>query len=430
MLVRQTLGYIVGMALAASANGHVSLKSPCVRYTPFCDSCPELPSGQSLDQNINAPIGTHDSISQPLCKYTTPYSRPAVEWTAGTTVDIEFRDHAAVHGGGHCQFALSYDGGKTFVVIHDELKYCFVGGPSSSNTATQLSYSIPLPADLPSGDKVVFAWAWNNAIGNREFYMNCADVAIKGSGTSFSGPEMLVANYGPDSPYIPEFNGDYETAMDLYNARKTITVNGSGGGGASPGAPGNSTSSPGGYSAEGSSAAPGATSPASDYNASGSGPGAPGAPTSGEGAPGEGSAPGAPTGGEGAPGEGSAPGAPTDTGSNPSGGYSAPGMGSAPGSPDTPTGADTAAPAPEAPTGAGSPGYASGPGGEAEPTSTAPAYNGVAPPSPFSTAPADFPAAGGYASSPVPAAPPVYHARVAPIPAPAPPSAPTTSKCT
>ncbi|KAJ2082032.1 hypothetical protein H4R24_001891 [Coemansia sp. RSA 988] len=413
MLFRQTLGYIAGMALAASVNGHVSLKSPCVRYTPFCDSCPELPSGQSLDQNINAPIGTHDSISQPLCKYTTPYSRPAVEWTAGTTVDVEFRDHAAVHGGGHCQFALSYDGGKTFVVIHDELKYCFVGGPSSSNTATQLSYSIPLPADLPSGDKVVFAWAWNNAIGNREFYMNCADVAIKGSGSSFSGPEMLVANYGPDSPFIPEFNGDYETAMDLYNGRKTITVNGSGGGGAAPGSAGNSTSSPGGYSDADSSTAPGATSRATDYGASGPAPEAPGVPTGGEGAPGEGSAPGVPTGAD----------------VSTSGGYSAPGMGPAPGYPDAATGADTPS-VPEASNGAGSPGYASGPGGETEPTSTAPAYNGVAPPSPFSTAPVDSSAAGGYAASPSPAAPPVYHARLAPIPAPAPPSAPTASKCT
>ncbi|PIA19767.1 hypothetical protein COEREDRAFT_79042 [Coemansia reversa NRRL 1564] len=381
MQVRQALGYVMGMALAASANAHVSLKSPCVRYTPFCDSCPEIPSGQALDQNINAPIGTHDSISQPLCKFTTPYSRPAVEWTAGTTVDVEFRDHAAVHGGGHCQFALSYDGGKTFVVIHDELRYCFVGGPSSSNTAAQLSYSIPLPADLPSGDKVVFAWAWNNAIGNREFYMNCADVAIKGSGSSFSGPEMLVANYGPDSPFIPEFNGDYETAIDLYNARKTITVSGSGGG-IGPVAPGNNTTSPGVYSAVDDSIVPGS---------------------------------------------------PTDVGVNPSGGYSAPGMGSVPGSPeagspDAATGADTPL-VPDTFDDTGSFGYASGPDGQTVPTSTAPAYNGVTPPSPFYTTPVDSPAAGGYAATSVPAAPPVYHARMAAIPAPAPPPAHTTSKC-
>ncbi|KAJ2720423.1 hypothetical protein GGI07_004610 [Coemansia sp. Benny D115] len=227
MFLKNILG-TTGFAVLAAA--HVSMRTPCVRYTPFCDTCPELPPGQSLDQNINAPIGTHEYISQPLCKYTTPYGRPAAHWTAGSTVTVDFHPHAAVHGGGHCQFALSYDGGKTFVVIHDELKYCFTGGPSSSNSGTQLEYSIKLPANLPSSDRVVFAWAWNNAIGNREFYMNCADVSIQGgSGLgSYSGPEMLVANYGPNSPYIPEFNGNYETGLDLYSNRKMITVTGSG----------------------------------------------------------------------------------------------------------------------------------------------------------------------------------------------------------
>ncbi|KAJ2889217.1 hypothetical protein GGI21_006643 [Coemansia aciculifera] len=118
--------------------------------------------------------------------------------------------------------------GKTFVVIHRILRYTFTGGPSSSNTGTQLSYSIPLPADLPSGDRVIFAWTWINAIGNREFYMNCADVAIDGKdGGSFTGQQMLVANYGPASPLIPEFNGNYETGIDLYNAQPMVTVTGS-----------------------------------------------------------------------------------------------------------------------------------------------------------------------------------------------------------
>lgn len=224
--------WLVGSLLLASSSqlvsAHVSLQSPCVRYTPYCTSCPPVPAGQSKDYSINAPIGTHDSISQPLCKYKTPYATPVAEWTAGTTVTVHFRPHAAVHGGGHCQFALSYDGGKTFVVIQDELRYCFTGGPTSSNQGTQLSYDIKLPQDLPSGDHVVFAWAWNNAIGNREFYMNCADISIKGNGNSFSGKEMLVANYGPNSPFIPEFNGNYDTGIELYNNRKVITVSGSG----------------------------------------------------------------------------------------------------------------------------------------------------------------------------------------------------------
>ncbi|KAJ1663942.1 hypothetical protein IW140_003798 [Coemansia sp. RSA 1813] len=228
----------VSVTLATSGVlAHVSLKTPCVRYSPFCTSCPALPAGESLDYSINAPIGTHEYVSQPLCKYTTPYGTPAATWTAGQTVTVEFNPHAAIHSGGHCSFSLSYDGGKTFVVVHDELRYCFLGSKPSAlvNTATTLSYSFKLPEGLPSSDKAVFAWTFINSSGNREFYMNCADVAIKGSGSSeFSGPEMLVANYGPESPLIPEFNGDYETGIDLFNSRKNITVYG---GGASPLAP-------------------------------------------------------------------------------------------------------------------------------------------------------------------------------------------------
>ncbi|KAJ2845582.1 hypothetical protein IWW36_004722 [Coemansia brasiliensis] len=270
---------------AGLVSAHVSLISPCVRYTPYCNKCPELPPGQSLDNNINAPIGTHESTSQPLCKYTTPYATPAVTWKAGSTVEVNFREHAAVHGGGHCQFALSYDGGKTFVVIHDELRYCFTGGPSTSNTAAQLSYSIPLPEDLPSGDRVVFAWAWNNNQGNREFYMNCADVAIEGSGTSFTGPKMLVANYGPDSPFIPEFNGNYETGIDLFNSRPMITVSGSGSY-SDGGAAANSTSGAyagtqqSSYDSVASTAAPVSPDTSGNYSPTSSAPADYGAPSS------------------------------------------------------------------------------------------------------------------------------------------------------
>ncbi|KAJ1918546.1 hypothetical protein H4219_002560 [Mycoemilia scoparia] len=214
-------------ALITAVSAHMAFTTPCPRYGTD-SSCPAPPQGESVDYDIKSPIGTSNSINQPICKHTTPYSQPVATWKAGQTVSVNFTPDGAAHGGGHCQFGLSYDGGKTFVVVHDELKYCFTGGPSTSNTATVTSYNIPLPKDLPSGDKVVFAWAWNNAIGAREFYMNCVDVKIEGSGSSFSGPQMIYPNYGPENPYIPEFGGNYDTGIDLFNNRKKITVNGSG----------------------------------------------------------------------------------------------------------------------------------------------------------------------------------------------------------
>ncbi|KAJ1936769.1 hypothetical protein GGF37_005474, partial [Kickxella alabastrina] len=122
---------------------------------------------------------------------------------------------------------MSYDGGKTFVVIHEELKYCFVGSASSGNSMSISSYDIKLPSDLPASDKAVFAWTWVNASGNREFYMNCADVAIKSSSTSFTGKEMTIVNHkGYET--IPEFGGSYDTGLDIYNKAKQITVTSSG----------------------------------------------------------------------------------------------------------------------------------------------------------------------------------------------------------
>ncbi|KAI8318963.1 hypothetical protein GQ54DRAFT_299720 [Martensiomyces pterosporus] len=381
--------------LLASALGHVSMVSPCVRYTPFCTTCPQVPAGESVDHNINAPIGTHEGISQPLCKYTTPYATPVAQWTAGATVTVEFNPHAAVHGGGHCQFSLSYDGGKTFVVIHDELKYCFTGSPSSSNTAGQLSYAINLPKDLPSGDNVIFAWSWNNAIGNREYYMNCADVSIRGTSNVFTGPEMLVANYGPDSPFIPEFNGDYETGLDLFRGRRMVTVTGSGGysnssvpaAPASPMSPPSTSSAgaPGAYNGESGAGSPGASVPVTVASPSGSNAAAYGGASS----------PPAAT-------QPPAPAVSTPPASPVYGGYS------------TELTSSAAAYRSGAATGSGA-GYAA--------ASSAPAVSPPAPTAavaPLTAAPA--PAYG--ASSAAVSYPPVqaYHARVAPIPTPAAPT--------
>ncbi|KAJ1950730.1 hypothetical protein EC988_004280 [Linderina pennispora] len=202
----------------------MAMVKPCTRYTPHGENCPSLPAGASFDYSLNSPLG----MSEPLCKHTTPYDTPVETWTAGQSVTVKFDPAGgAAHGGGHCQFSLSYDGGKTFVVVHEELKYCFVGGPTTANTASVRSYTFNLPSELPSSDKAVFAWSWVNAIGNREFYMNCADVAIKGSGSSYTGKEMTIANHD-GYPTIPEFGSNYDTGLEHYKNAKQITVNGSG----------------------------------------------------------------------------------------------------------------------------------------------------------------------------------------------------------
>lgn len=59
----------------------------------------------------------------------------------------------ATHGGGSCQFALSYDGGATFAVITS-----IVGGCPLAE-----AYTIDVPAAVPAGKKVIFLWNWFSA---------------------------------------------------------------------------------------------------------------------------------------------------------------------------------------------------------------------------------------------------------------------------
>ncbi|KAJ2458310.1 hypothetical protein GGF42_002157 [Coemansia sp. RSA 2424] len=216
--------------LVVSVFGHMEMISPCPRYSPKCATQPELPPGMARDYNLNSPIGGNGNINQPFCKYPIPWPQVTETWTAGQPVTISFANNGASHSGGHCEFSVSFDGGKTFVVLFQELRKCFFTAPPSNGGWDSVrSYTFTLPPNLPGSSHAVFAWSWVNAIGNREFYMNCADVAIVGNAGSYAGKAMTIANYGPAYPTIPEFMGNYETGVHLYAANTTqVTVTGSG----------------------------------------------------------------------------------------------------------------------------------------------------------------------------------------------------------
>ncbi|KAJ2237462.1 hypothetical protein H4R99_001939 [Coemansia sp. RSA 1722] len=215
--------------LASLVFGHISIIDPCPRYSPVGINCPELPAGETLDAENNPINGPINSIqlggTMPLCRHETPYDTPSATWTAGQSVTIKFNPNAASHSGGHCEFSISYNG-KDFAVIHQELRYCFRKGKPAAidNTAEVLQYTFDLPEDLPSSDKAIFSWTWVNASGNREFYMNCADIAIEGgTSSSYTGKKMTIVNY-PGYPTVEEFNMDYETGIDLYTDTEQITI--------------------------------------------------------------------------------------------------------------------------------------------------------------------------------------------------------------
>lgn len=251
--------YVIMLAELVSC--HISLVNPCPRYSPVAKNCPALPEGEKMDTSpwaINAPISSitlkehHD-----LCRHKKPFPKPAATWKAGQEITVEFNPHRVTHSGGHCEFSISYDNGKTFAVIHQELKYCFYSKPPTTinNDGDVLKYTFKLPKDLPESNKAVFAWTWVNASGNREFYMNCVDVAITGGGKNkYKGKKMTIANY-PNYPTIPEFHLNYDTGLDIYKKAGQVEVGPEGSGPAADSSGGDDTSgngndSPGNYTSD------------------------------------------------------------------------------------------------------------------------------------------------------------------------------------
>ncbi|RKP38016.1 hypothetical protein BJ085DRAFT_5764, partial [Dimargaris cristalligena] len=136
---------------------------------------------------LSSPIGSGGTEKYPLCHYMEPYAEPVATYKAGGSAEVKFSSLGATHNGGHCQFSLSYDNGVTFIAIHTIMNEC----PTLGGTL-----SIPIPSDAPAAEMAIFAWTWVNKTGNREFYMNCADVKIDGKvGGTLSGPEIVIANF-------------------------------------------------------------------------------------------------------------------------------------------------------------------------------------------------------------------------------------------
>ncbi|KAF9364810.1 hypothetical protein BGX34_000357 [Mortierella sp. NVP85] len=116
---------------------------------------------------------------------------PVTELQAGQLIDVRFWTMAMVteghnmkkllpkskeqarHGGGMCEFSLSYDGGKNFYVIATYTKSC----PDAS-----YKWPVRIPDNVPSCDEpgqCLFAWSWTAALVP-QFYHNCADVKVNG----------------------------------------------------------------------------------------------------------------------------------------------------------------------------------------------------------------------------------------------------------
>lgn len=194
--MRATTSAAVIAALAGSASAHMMLSFPPPlnsKYNPFANSA-------SIDYSYTAPLSA-DGSNYPCKGYQSDLGTPAGQSVASFAVGGQGNITVvggAAHGGGSCQISLSTDGAKTFKVIQSIIGNCPVNGEGN--------FDFTVPSDAPTGDAVL-AWSWNNRIGNREFYMNCAAVTLTGGSAkreatdkraaSFSSaPDIFVANIG------------------------------------------------------------------------------------------------------------------------------------------------------------------------------------------------------------------------------------------
>lgn len=185
-------------SLLLGANAHMFISSP----VPIPGTAPKDP----LD-----PSGSNFP-----CHGVTLPSAGGQIMAAGSQQKLSFElgggANTATHGGGSCQLSITYetDAAKQKDPSIWKVIYSIEGGcptdasgnleravacASAGDTNCVNSFPFTIPKGVKNGHAIM-AWTWQNAVGNREFYMNCASAQFTGGDGSEmdSFPSMFVAN--------------------------------------------------------------------------------------------------------------------------------------------------------------------------------------------------------------------------------------------
>ena len=200
--------------LISLCSAHIFMNFPPSRHSKYSSYYTEH---LLVNYNLNSPLNVAPDYFTFPCKGfgVGPPTTTIYDNTVSVTLE-----GSAIHGGGHCQFGISFDN-VNFLVLKTVIYSCLLDSKS---------YSFKLPDNTPSGNLIVF-WSWINKIGNREYYMECADVNVVNSNTNrnvaLQGTELLVVNL-PGYELVGEwYTGDppSKTGEDLLLQRKQITLN-------------------------------------------------------------------------------------------------------------------------------------------------------------------------------------------------------------
>ncbi|KAF1999099.1 lytic polysaccharide monooxygenase, partial [Amniculicola lignicola CBS 123094] len=143
---------------------HMQMEEPSPLRDPHSKRAAE-----PKDFNILTPLkGDGSDFSCKGYQWNTPLT-PVRTYYAGETYEMRLRG-GATHGGGSCQIGLSCDEGRNFKVLKSIIGGCPI----------QKEYEFTIPEYAVDG-LCFLSWTWFNRIGNREMYMNCAVVNIRGA---------------------------------------------------------------------------------------------------------------------------------------------------------------------------------------------------------------------------------------------------------
>jgi hypothetical protein len=183
------------LALTQVVSGHMIMASPAPFGSP--NNSPLDPSGSDFPCKMVAGGSTEGKMN---------------EFAVGSSQTLSFTG-SAVHGGGSCQLSVTLDNPPTkdskFKVIYSIEGGCpaSAGGNLADGTNDAAIFPFTVPKELPNG-KAILAWTWFNKIGNREMYMNCANIDVTGGAsdnTAFESlPDMAVANIAETTCHTSE----------------------------------------------------------------------------------------------------------------------------------------------------------------------------------------------------------------------------------
>lgn len=196
-------------ALAAAASAHVHMASP----PPL--RAKENPNVVKVDDSINSPLNP-DGSNFPCKGYhlDTAEMGSVADFAPGSSQKVTFAEGGAGHNGGSCQVSISVDGGNTFKVIRSFMGGCPVVADGNGGQSPSPGLDFTIPKDTPAGPALL-SWSWNNRVGNREFYQNCASVTVTSEGAGSEAipfnqrPDMFTANLGKGCTTAESIDVDY-----------------------------------------------------------------------------------------------------------------------------------------------------------------------------------------------------------------------------